>query len=101
MPDTSRVLDLWDGICCCHSKPTCIPMGGWIIEGSGDCGASAFTQARQQDMTIGYCGHPGNIVTSSATCLCNSRGKARVGDQVNGCNIGQIITGAPDFQSGG
>lgn len=101
MPNTSRLLDLWNGICCCHSDPSCILMGGWIITASPDTESSGLPQARLVDMTIGYCGHPGNIVTSSATVLCNSRGKARLGDQVTGCNIGQVITGAPDFDTGG
>ena len=34
MPASSRLSDIWTGICCCHVLPTCIPMTGTIITGS-------------------------------------------------------------------
>ena len=109
MPDTSRILDEWTGDCCCHDKNNpsqdgndCITMGGFIIEGSSDMGSSAFAQARELDKTIGWCmRHTGFISTSSLTVFCNTLGKARVGDEVSGCNQGKIITGAPNFDTGG
>lgn len=95
MPASSRLSDLWSGICCCHSDPPCIPMAGPIITGSPNTISGGLSQARLTDTTIGYCGHPGTIVTASPNCKANSLGKARIGDQVVGCNIGNIITGNP------
>jgi len=100
MPDTSRMLDEWNGQCCCHVDPTCISMGGYIIEGSDDCLADSQKQGRLTDMTIGYCSHTGTIVSSSDTVSSNSLGKARVGDEITGCNIGNIITGLSTMQTG-
>jgi uncharacterized Zn-binding protein involved in type VI secretion len=109
MPNTSRQLDEWIGECCCHDDndwdkdgDECIPMGGFIIEGSGDMGSSAFAQARETDRTIGWCNrHMGFISSSSLTVLANNLGKARVGDGVSGCNQGELITGTPNFDTGG
>lgn len=96
MAASARVTDLWSGICCCHSNPTCIPMGGLIVTGSPNDNSGGLAQARLTDMTIGWCGHPGIIVTSSPNVFTNTHGKARIGDQVTGCNIGKIITGSPN-----
>jgi len=95
MPSISRVNDHWIGICCCHldEDPHCIPMGGFIITSSGGHKSSGPGVARLQDMTIGYCGHCGSIVTSSLKNKSNSRGKAIVGSQVSGCHSGKVITG--------
>jgi len=109
MPDTSRQLDEWIGDCCCHKDndwdkdgDECISMGGYIITGSGDMGSSAFAQARETDETIGWCErHGGWISSSSLTVYANNLGKARVGDDVIGCNIGTVYTGASNFQTGG
>ena len=95
MPFSSRIGDIWTGICCCHDDPTCIPMTGFIITGSPNDISGGSPQGRLTDMTIGACGHPGIIVTSSPNALANSLGKARVGDMVTGCNIGTIVTGQP------
>ena len=51
-------------------------------------------------MVIGFCGHSGTIVTSSTRNITNSLGKARIGDSVAGCTIGNIITGAHRHESG-
>jgi len=99
MADTSREFDQWNGICCCHPPAPCVPMGGWIITGSADTIAQGQKQARLVDMTVGYCGHTGQIVSASSGVDCNSRGKVRVGDQVTGCNIGNVITGLPNYQT--
>lgn len=95
MPSISRVNDKWTGICCCHldEDPHCIPMGGFIITGGGGHKSSGPGVARLLDMTIGYCGHSGFIVTSSLKNKSNNRGKALVGSNVSGCNNGKIITG--------
>ncbi len=93
MPSISRITDMWSGICCCHSKPTCIGMGGFIITSSSKHVSSGSGVARFGDLTVGFCGHTGNIVTSSTKNLTEGRGKALVGSQVSGCNIGSVITG--------
>jgi len=100
MPAASRVTDLWTGICCCHSSPTCIPMMGFIITGSIDAVSTGLGQARVGDMTIGYCGHPGIIVTGSPSHITNALGSARLGEIVTGCNIGTLITGNPTHTIG-
>jgi len=93
MPAASRLTDLWAGICCCHSSPTCIPMSGPVITASPDDISGNLNQARLTDMTIGWCGHTGIIVTSAPYCDANNLGKARIGDSVVGCNIGVLVTG--------
>lgn len=93
MPSISRLNDKWTGICCCHSDPTCIGMGGFIITASNKHISSGFGVARLSDYTVGYCGHVGTIVTSSIKNTTENRGKALVGSQVSGCNIGSLVTG--------
>jgi len=99
MPNVSRVTDIWVGICCCHSDPTCIPMTGFIVTGSVDAVSEGLGNARVGDMTIGSCGHTGIIVSGSATNVTNNLGKALVGSQVTGCNIGTVVTGSPTHVS--
>jgi hypothetical protein len=93
MASISRLNDHWTGICCCHSDPTCIPMGGFIITSSSDHKSSGPGVSRLQDMVVGYCGHTGTIVTSSLKNRTDSRGKSMVGSQVAGCSSGKLITG--------
>jgi len=101
MPASSRFfVDIWAGVCCCHTDPTCIGMAGPIITGSPNNISGSFAQARLTDMTIGYCGHPGTIVTGSSSVLSNSLGKARIGDSVTGCNIGSVVTGLSTHEVG-
>lgn len=95
MPSSSRLTDIWVGICCCHPPIPCIPMSGPIITASPNHNSLGLAQARLTDITIGGCGHTGTIVTSSPNCFTNGLGKARIGDSVTGCNIGNIVTGAP------
>lgn len=93
MPNTSRQMDMWTGICCCHPPVPCIPMVGYIIGSSPNVTSGGMKQGMTTHMTIGACGHPGMIVTGSPTLQSNGMGDARVGDLVTGCNIGVIITG--------
>ncbi len=95
MAFSARIGDIWSGICCCHPPLPCISMTGFIITGSPNDVSGNSPQGRLTDTTIGACGHPGIIVTASPNALANSLGKARVGDQVTGCNIGVIVTGNP------
>lgn len=97
MPAAARLQDLWFGICCCHPPIPCIPMGGPIITGSPNVQCENRAQARLTDMTIGFCGHPGQIVTCSTTDFANNLGKALIGSQVVGCNIGSVVTGSPIY----
>jgi len=98
MPSSSRLTDIWVGICCCHSNPTCIPMSGPIVTASTNHNSLVLGQARLTDMTIGGCGHPGTIVTAAPTCFTNNLGKARIGSAVTGCNIGTVVTGAANHE---
>lgn len=93
MPSSSRLTDIWTGICCCHEDPTCIPMSGPVISGSPNNKSGSLSQAFLTSVTQGWCGHTGQIITASATVKTNSLGKARVGDLVTGCNLGIMITG--------
>ena len=101
MASSSRLGDMWIGICCCHDDPTCVPMGGMIISSSPNAKSGGPGQARLSDMTIGWCGHTGMIVSSSATSVTNGLGKAKIGDSVNGCNIGIVVGGNPVHDVGG
>ena len=66
MPNSARAfVDIWVGICCCHPPIPCIGMVGPIITASVDTKSGGSGQARLTDMTIGGCGHPGIIVSSS------------------------------------
>jgi hypothetical protein len=68
-------------------------MGGTIVTGSHNAVSGGPSQSRLTDTTIGWCGHPGMIITGSATSHTNGLHKARIGEFVFGCNIGIIITG--------
>ena len=98
MSASARLTDIWTGICCCHSDPTCISMGGRIISSSGNIESVGLGQGRLSDLTIGWCGHPGNIVSGSPNVQANSLGAAYIGSTVYGCNIGQVVTGAANHQ---
>jgi hypothetical protein len=94
MPASSRfITDIWAGICCCHSDPTCIGMAGPIMRGSPNDISGNSNQSRLTDITIGYCGHPGIIVSGASRSLCNNLPKGRIGDTVVGCNIGTLVSG--------
>jgi uncharacterized Zn-binding protein involved in type VI secretion len=95
MPASSRLTDIWSGICCCHSDPPCIGMTGTIITASPNANSGGLGTARLTDITIGGCGHTGTIVSGSYNCNCNSLSKATIGSMVTGCNIGTVITGNP------
>ncbi len=95
MPASSRVGDLWTGVCCCHPPAPCIPMVGFIVTGSPDTRSTASAQGRLSDLTVGVCGHPGTVVTGSPTVLANNLQKATIGSIVTGCNIGTVVTGSP------
>ena len=95
MLNTSRVNDIWVGICCCHEDPTCISMSGCIIEGSWDIESTSSRQSRLFDTTIGSCGHTGIIISGAPTVLGNNLEKAILTSDVTGCNIGIVISGSP------
>jgi uncharacterized Zn-binding protein involved in type VI secretion len=100
MPAVSRLTDIWTGICCCHSDPTCISMTGYIITCSPNHISAGFGVARLTDITIGGCGHTGQIITGSTVNITNGLAKAMIGSQVTGCNIGTVVTGAPNHITG-
>ena len=76
MPSAARITDLWVGICCCHSHPTCVSMTGHIITGSPNVIDLSQKQARLTDMTIGECGHTGRIVSGTPVVIANGLQKA-------------------------
>lgn len=99
MPGVARIGDVWAGICCCHSDPTCVGMVGTIISCSGNSSANSRGLARLLDITIGACGHTGIIVTCSPNVSGDNRGVARLGDSVAGCNIGTIVTSSSNVNA--
>ena len=92
-PGSRQTVDLWEGICCCHDDPTCEPMSGPITSGSTYSISGNYGQARLRDTTVGWCGHTGEIVTGAPYAIIEGTRKSRVGDQVDGCNIGVLSTG--------
>ena len=101
MPAQSRIGDIGVGICCCHSKPRCIPMVGPLVQGSPNHRTNSLPSSRLGDMIIGYCGHPGFMITSSSTARINGLGAVRVGDNFTGCFIGTLVQGSPNTIVGG
>jgi hypothetical protein len=93
MPSSSRITDEWSGICCCHTDPTCVSMGGWIITGAPKNFSANQKQGYITSTTVGYCGHTGEVVTGAEKVFSNNKNEARIGDKVTGCNIGELITG--------
>ena len=93
MPFSSRLTDIWIGICCCHDDPTCIPMSGRVLTGASKNKSGTLSQAILTSKTQGWCGHIGQIVTASLSVKSGSLGKARIGDIVTGCNKGVMLQG--------
>lgn len=100
MPGVARFKDLFSGICCCHSDPTCISMGGYVIGNTPLHISQGLNVARVTDLVIGYCGHPGKIITASGKVSSAGLGTAYIGSQVNGCLIGTIVTGSSKHTAG-
>lgn len=102
MPASSRFfVDIWAGICCCHSSPTCVSMAGPIMRGSHNNTSGGAAQSRLTDITIGYCGHGGTIISGSTKVLSNTLNKSKIGDSVVGCNIGTLVSGLTKHEVGG
>lgn len=96
----ARIGDLGIGTCCCHSSPTCISMTGILIEGAATVLTNCISQSRLTDIVLGYCGHTGQMITSSNTVFAESLGTVRLSDQFYGCFFGQIVEGSPDTNIG-
>jgi len=94
MPSAARLTDMFSGICCCHSDPTCIGMGGYIVSGILNHLSQGLPAAVLGSLVIGYCGHPGNVITASSKVSSGGIGTAYLGSAVSGCLIGTIVTGA-------
>ncbi len=101
MPGNARLTDLWAGVCCCHPPIPCIGMAGPIVTSSPNVNTNSLPQARQTDVDIGFCGHPGIIACSSGNTYVNSLGVARLGDCVVGCTIGAIVTASGNVYTNG
>jgi len=73
-------------------------MGGIIL---GPCSpdryVNGFKKSRLFDMTIGWCGHIGIIVSGSPDTFTNVKANTRIYDFVcSPCNIGSIVSGSLD-----
>jgi len=73
-------------------------MGGIILGPcSPDRRVNGFRKARLTDMTIGWCGHIGIIVSGSPDTITNGLLNARIYDFVcSPCNIGVLVSGSLD-----
>jgi len=96
----ARVLDVGVGQCCCHSSPTCIPMTGMIVTGSGTVFSNKLGAARLNDVVLGECGHVGLIAMGSSTIGSNSLPQARITSVFVGCFTGTIVTGSGNVIGG-
>ena len=101
MPPQSRIGDLGVGICCCHPPIPCIRMVGPLIQGSPNHRTNGIPSSRLGDMIIGYCGHSGFMISSSATARINGLGAVRIGDNFSGCFTGILVQGSPNTITGG
>lgn len=99
MTGNARAFDIWTGICCCHSDPTCVGMAGPIITFSATTKVNGLGQARLLDGVIGFCGHAGIIISASTDSRCDGRGMARQLDNVIGCSIGIILGCSSDVKT--
>ena len=87
---TSRLNDLWVGVCFCHKSP--VGTAGIIATSSVNTNDNILGNARCNDVVISFCGHVGIVITCSDTVLTNEIGQARINDVVGGCFIGNIVT---------
>ncbi|MCK5605156.1 hypothetical protein KAR91_24915 [Candidatus Pacearchaeota archaeon] len=101
MPSTSRIGDIGVGICCCHPPIPCIPMVGPLITGAGTTSVENSPPSRCGDIIIGYCGHPGIMITCSGKETIEGAGTTRIGDLFAGCFTGALVTGAGSDITGG
>lgn len=101
MPPQSRIGDIGIGICCCHPPIPCIFMIGYLVQGSYNHRTNTIPSSRLTDMVLGFCGHPGWMVTSSGTARINGLGAVRIGDTFAGCFNGRIVQGSPNTIVGG
>lgn len=76
-------------------------MVGPLIQGSPNHRTNALPSSRIGDMVLGYCGHPGFMITSSSTARINGLGAVRVGDMFAGCFTGTLVQGSPNTIVGG
>jgi len=93
MPNVAFIGSVFKAVCCCHDG--CISVTGVIVNGSPSVLACNHPVSRIGDIGIASCGHVATIVSGSATVLTNSISTARIGDAVNGCPVGIIVSGAP------
>lgn len=101
MPGAATVLSVGVGICCCHSSPTCRPMVGIIITGSGAKSINNIGAARVTDLFLGACGHPSIMVTGSPNEASDSLSESRITDMFVGCVVGIIVSGSGDVTING
>lgn len=96
----ARVQDITVGICCAHSKPTCIAVGGLVANGAPTVTAEGLPVARLGDTVISACGHTALIASASASVFADGLPVARTGDTHSGVFSGVISAGAPRTLAG-
>jgi uncharacterized Zn-binding protein involved in type VI secretion len=69
-------------------------MGGFVITGIPSHISQGLSAAVLGSLVIGYCGHPGNIITGSAKVSSGGIATGFLGSAVSGCLIGTIVTGS-------
>lgn len=89
----ARLGDLTTGVCSHPSHAVPLPTSGKIITASDTVFADNLPVARLGDTVLADCGHSSIIITSATTVDSNTRGNARLNDQVgNGPYSATIIT---------
>ena len=99
MSVAANIGSVFKAVCRCHKSP--ISVTGVIVSGAPNVLVCGSPLARLGDIGKASCGHCASIATSSATVLANSLGVARIGDIVNGCPIGVIVSGCSSVLAGG
>lgn len=94
MSNAARFTDLFAGICCNHSKPSCRGAMGVIVTGSDNVITEGVGQARLSDIGITFCGHVFVVIGLADITLTNSLPSARLADPVIGAGFHTIVTGA-------
>jgi hypothetical protein len=96
---TSRITDLWAGVCSCHRTPKSTT--GVLITGASTVNKENLASSRLTDIVLSSCGHVSPVILASSTVYHESLASARITDLVGGgCLSGVLITGASTAYDG-